>query len=204
VHELKLENSALCTSLPERGKLHFNRQILEFSRAMEPAAGFSMVAHGPGCAGSGNNHFLAVVMHRCLLLGFLLGLAVVGARAAEGGFRTSKRQVRQEVVAAVTGQLAAFRAEDVSKAYDYAAAGMRAQTSLRRFAAIVRENYPEIWANERAEFGLVRDDGTHATVLVHVVSARGGATFDYVLIRERGGWRIGSVLRHQATRRNSV
>jgi hypothetical protein len=191
--------------LPRRGKLHFNRQILEMARTLELPGRVSLDARPASCAARRNIHRHAVVMNRSFLLGVLVALvAVLGARAADAGFRASKPQVRKEVVAAVSGQLAAFRAEDVSKAYDYAAAGMRAQTSLRRFAAIVRENYPEIWANERAEFGLVRDDGTHATVLVHVASARGAATFDYVLIRERGAWRIGSVMRHQATRKNSV
>jgi hypothetical protein len=140
-----------------------------------------------------------------MVLGVLVGIvATLGVAAAENGFRASKPQVRKEVIAAVSGQLAAFREDEPAKAYDYAAAGLRAQTSLRRFAAIVRENYPEIWNNERAEFGLVRDDGTHATVLVYVASAEGGATFDYVLTRERGAWRIASVMRHQATRKNSV
>jgi hypothetical protein len=191
--------------LRRRGKLHFARQILEFRRMMEGAGHFSIGLARADCAGRRILHDQVFAMNRSLLFGILLGLvAWAGARAAEGGFRASKPQVRKEVVAAVTGQLAAFRGDDLSKAYDYAAAGLRAQTSLRRFAAIVRENYPEIWDNERAEFGLVRDDGTHATVLVHVASAQGGATFDYVLIREQGAWRIGSVMRHQATRKNSV
>jgi hypothetical protein len=136
---------------------------------------------------------------------FFLGVGLLpDVGAAESGFRVSKPDVRKAVIAAVDGQLAAFRSEDLNKAYDYAATGLRAQTSMRRFATIVRENYPEIWRNTRAEYGLVRDDGTHATVVVAVYSAKTEASFDYVLLRERGAWRIGSVIRHEALRKKSL
>jgi hypothetical protein len=136
---------------------------------------------------------------------FLLGLGVLSQLgAAESDFRVSKREVRQAVIAAINAQLAAFRTQDLAQAYEYASAGLRAQTSLRRFGAIVRENYPEIWKNTRAEYGLVRDDGRHATILVVVYAEKTAATFDYVLLRERGGWRIGSVLRHEASRKQSL
>jgi hypothetical protein len=145
------------------------------------------------------------VKFNCLGLLFLLSLGLWSdLGAAESGFRFSKAEVRREVIAAVDGQLAAFRDEDVNKAYDFAAAGLRAQTSMRRFGTIVRENYPEIWHNSRAEYGLVRDDGTHATVLVVVYSGKAEATFDYVLLRERNTWRIGSVMRHEAPRKKSL
>ena len=104
----------------------------------------------------------------------------------------------------IDAQLAAFRAGDAAKAYGYAAGPLRAQHPLRIFAAIVRNNYPEIWANLRAEYGLVRDNGTHATVLVHVFAPEGGAAFDYVLLQERAGWRIGSVVRHEPRKKDSV
>lgn len=139
---------------------------------------------------------------RFLLL-FALGL-LSNAGAAESGFRVSKSEVRKAVIAAVDGQLGAFRGEDVGKAYEYSSLGLRAQTSLRRFGSIVRENYPEIWRNTRAEYGLVHDDGTHATVLVVVYSGKTEAAFDYVLLRERGAWRIGSITRHEAQRKKSL
>jgi hypothetical protein len=157
------------------------------------------------CTATRIGHGRAVVTFCCLGILFLLSLGLgSNLGAAESDFRVSKREVRRAVIRAVDGQLAAFRDGNVGKAYDYAAAELRFQTSMRRFAAIVRENYPEIWKNTRAEYGLVRDDGTHATVLVVVYAGKTEATFDYVLLRERGAWRIGSVLRHEASRKQSL
>ena len=85
----------------------------------------------------------------------------------------------------------------MAKAYGYAAAELRAQKPLRTFSAIVKENYPEIWKNTRAEFGIVRDDGTKATVTVQVFSKDGDATYDYILAKENAIWRIHGVTRHE-------
>lgn len=129
--------------------------------------------------------------------------ALMGAgHAGEGGLRASKPEVRKEVVAVIEAQLAAFRAGDVAKAYGYAAAPLRAQNPLRVFAAIVQNNYREVWTSTRAEYGLVRDDGRHAAVLVHVFAAASDAAYDYVLVKERAGWRIGSVVRHEARKKS--
>jgi hypothetical protein len=119
-------------------------------------------------------------------------------------FKASSRAVRDEVVEVVDRQLAAFRNGKVSEAYQYASANLKAQTPPRTFASIVRENYPIIWSNIRAEYGIVRDDGRYATVPVHVFSAQGDAAYDYVLLKERAGWRIGSVTRHEARRSNNL
>ena len=112
--------------------------------------------------------------------------------------RASKPEVAKAVIAAVEAQLGAFRAGDLSKAYSYAAATLRRQRPMPAFGTIVRDSYPEIWANTRSEHGLVRDDGTNATVLVHVFSKSSNAAYDYVLVKERGGWRIAGVLRHDS------
>jgi hypothetical protein len=130
------------------------------------------------------------------LVGAGIFLASV-AGAEDTGLRASKPDVRREIVAVIEAQLAGFRAGDVRKAYGYAAADLRAQKPLRAFAAIVENNYPEIWTNTRGEFGLVRDDGSLATVLVHVFGKGGDAAYDYTLVKEeRAGWRIRDVLRH--------
>lgn len=142
--------------------------------------------------------------------GFLFGLAhlwpllaAVGLRA-QGDLRISGAEVKAEVATVIEGQLAALRAGDVNKAYSFASAPLRAQMNLRAFTAVIQNNYREIWANERAEIGLVRDDGRRARVMVHVHSKHGAATFDYVLVRERAGWRIGSVLRRERTPKADV
>lgn len=147
-------------------------------------------------------------MKRRILAAILMlagGWALIGpGRSAEGELRASKLEVRKEVIAVIDAQLAAFRAGNAAKAYTYAAAPLRAQNSLRVFSAIVQNNYREIWASTRAEYGLVRDDGRHATVLVHVFADESDAAYDYVLVKERAGWRIGSVIRHEASRKSML
>lgn len=141
-----------------------------------------------------------------LLVLWAVGLTGPGGvcAAEENGLRASKPGVKDEVVAVVEAQLAAFRAAEITKAYGYASAALRAQNPLQKFAAIVQTNYPEIWANVRSEHGLVRDDGARATVTVRVFSKESEAAYDYVLLKERGGWRIGSVLRHEPKKKESV
>jgi hypothetical protein len=139
----------------------------------------------------------------CLLF-FAASSAVTIGRAAPGEFHASTLETKQEIVAVVAGQLAAFRAGDVNKAYTFASTALRAQTPLRTFLAIVQANYPEIWGNTAAEYGIVRDDGARATVLVHVKAAQSEAAFDYVLLKERGAWKIASVVRHIARKKDDV
>jgi hypothetical protein len=109
----------------------------------------------------------------------------------------SKPETKKAIVAVIEAQLAAFRKSDAEKAYSYAAADLRAQKPLRVFTAIVKENYPEIWANTRAEFGIVRDDDQHAAVTVQVYSKSNDAAYDFTLVKEKAGWRINGVLRHE-------
>ena len=123
-------------------------------------------------------------------------MAALGAKAANGEMRASKPELKQQIVAVIEGQLAAFRQGDVTKAYTFAAAELRAQKPLRMFTTIVQENYPEIWSNTRAEFGIVRDNGTQATVTVQVYSKAGDAAYEFTLAKERVGWRIYGVVRH--------
>lgn len=140
-------------------------------------------------------HFFPHWLRLLLLLAVGASPAIVHAQSAPP--KVSKPEVRKEVVASIEGQLAAFRAGDVKKAYALAAAALRAQTPQRQFQRIVETNYPEIWKNTRCEIGLVRDDGSRAAVLVQIHTKEGSAGYDYTLVKERDGvWRIDSVLRH--------
>lgn len=124
-----------------------------------------------------------------------LGTAIV-FRAAEPGMRASTPEVKKEIVAVIEKQLTAFRKHEVEKAYGYASAELRAQKPIRTFTAIVKSNYPEIWTNTGAEFGIVHDDGARANVTVQVYSKEGDAAYDFTLVKERAGWRIFGVVRH--------
>ncbi len=125
-----------------------------------------------------------------------LSLFVATLTAGEAPSRASKPEVKREIVAVIDAQLAAFRAGDAARAHTFAAAEFRAQKPLPAFAAIVEQSYPEIWRSERAEFGIVRDDGARATVTVQVFAKESAAAYDYTLQREAAGWRILGVLRH--------
>lgn len=131
------------------------------------------------------------------LLVFAIAAGAMTLGTAVAALPISKRAVSEQVTKVIEAQLAAFRAGDVEKAYGYAAEPLRLQTSAPAFARIVQQNYPEIWRNTRAEYGLIRDDGNRATVIVHVFAKDMEAAYDYVLFKESAGWRIGGVLRHE-------
>lgn len=128
---------------------------------------------------------------------FFVASAAMGWAADGVAMPASKPDVRRQVIEVVEAQLAALRAQDPAKAYGYVSAGLRAQMPVAVFAAIVRESYPELWTNTRAEYGIVRDNDVRATVMVHVFSQQREASFDYTLEKERGRWRVRAILRHQ-------
>ena len=137
---------------------------------------------------------------RFLRLAWMLAMGfgfVTLASAAEREPRPSKPEVRRAILATIEGQLEAFRERDSVKAFNFAVADMRRQTSVAKFAKMVQDGYPEIWNNKEADFGLVRDDGVGATVAVRVTAKDGSsAAYDYVLLKEENGaWRIGGVIR---------
>ena len=139
------------------------------------------------------------------VIGALLALlAITLCSHGEEILPASKPVVRKQIVAAVDGQLAAFRKHDLARAYGYAATALRAEKPMPIFAAIVQANYPEIWANTRAEFGIVHDDGSTATVLVHVFARDTDASYDYTLVKESGGWKVHDVLRHDPAAADKV
>lgn len=127
-----------------------------------------------------------------------ISMTVVCAAGWAADLKASKPDVRKEVAAVIETQLAAFRKGETEKAYALASEPLRAQKPLQVFEQIVQNGYPEVWANQRAEFGIVRDDGKQATVTVRVYSKRGDASYDYTLLKERVGWRVHGVLRHEA------
>lgn len=133
-----------------------------------------------------------------LITGFLLGLLACASPLELGAaeMRASTSAVRREVIGVVEAQLAHFRKGKIADAYAIASAALRAQRPQPAFAAMVEANYPEIWASTRAEFGVVRDDGTRASVVVQVYSKQGDAGYDYTLVKEGGSWRVQGVLRY--------
>ncbi|HVU34198.1 MAG TPA: DUF4864 domain-containing protein [Opitutaceae bacterium] len=143
-------------------------------------------------------------MQRLFALGIVLLAGAVATRAQTAALRASTPEVRKEVVRTIDAQLGAFRRHDIAAAFSLAAPALQLAHPLPGFAAIVEVNYPEIWTNQRADYGIVRDDGTTATVLVHVTGAHGGASYDFTLVKQPAGWRVADVLRHEPTQDDAL
>jgi len=131
------------------------------------------------------------------MLGILLCLAAPTARAAAVSDRhVSAPAVRAQAIALVRRQLAAFRADDWPQAYGLAAEVFRARMSLRQFVTLITRNYPVVWKNTRADFGLPQDNGVRAVVPVRVFAADGRSeAYEYLLVREPAGWAIIGLVR---------
>lgn len=125
-------------------------------------------------------------------------LAFQSAAESEPGaaapFAASRPEVREAIAAVVHGQLAAFRADDMSRAYGFAAAAIQRQFTERQFAAMVRQGYPAVVRHRDATVGAVFDNGTGAIVSVRVMGAdRILRHYSYILLLEADGWRIAGV-----------
>jgi len=145
-----------------------------------------------------SNEFGVSTITMRLITGILLGLVAYASslEVSAAGMRASTSVVRREVIAVVETQLAHFRKGEIAEAYAIASAPLRAQRPQSAFAAMVEANYPEIWSSTRAEFGVVRDDGTRASVVVQVYSKQGDAGYEYTMVKEAGRWRVHGVLRY--------
>ncbi len=156
-----------------------------------------MAARNGNCGrGAG---FFSTRLWRILTLAASLAVLAGGTRADDDGLRYSRAETKQELVAVVTKQLAAFRAGDAAGAYAFTAQGLREKFSREQFMAMVGRAYPAIAHNVRAEFGLALDDGVQAVLPVDIFTAAGrGTSYRYLLVREEGAWRISSVFESKA------
>ena len=136
-----------------------------------------------------------------LTLGLLLTATV--ARPTEP--TPSTEAMKKELAKVIENQLTAFRAEDYTHAYAFAAAGIKQMINPSEFERMVKAAYPAIAHSASAEYGLTLDSGEEAVVNVRVVSATDGQAVDYLytLGKEDGAWKITGVSelrREQSTR----
>ncbi len=126
--------------------------------------------------------------------GWLPGAAPT-ARGSEATMAESSPTVKQELVAVVDAQLAAFRANDFIRAYGYAAQGIRAMFPAADFEKMVRAGYPVIAGSASAEYGIALDTGEEAALAVRITGADGKSVteFLYTLSKEEGVWKITGV-----------
>jgi hypothetical protein len=162
-----------------------------------------------------NSGFNLVRWLRVIMLGGVLGLAYVyislffwgppekaasihsrteGRDHPQAPFKFSGDQIEQELDRVIQAQLRAFRKDDYPKAYQYAASGLKAQLPLPAFERMVKSAYPLIARSRSEVFGVSIDNGDVAMVNVVIVGASGRvAHYQYLLRRERAGWRINGV-----------
>jgi len=129
-----------------------------------------------------------------IALMFALGAAVAAEPTGDTRVRLSKPAVRAELVAAVDGQLAAFRVEDWERAYGFAAQSFQGVVDLPQFVTLITRNYAVLWKNTRAEFGLPRDNGHVGIVPVRVFRGKDSEAYQWLMVYEGGHWRVTGVV----------
>jgi hypothetical protein len=130
------------------------------------------------------------------LASLLFGLFV---RVAAAELEPSNPPVKAEITAVIEAQLAAFRVGDFDKAYTFAASPIREMFPVAEFQNMVKTGYPIIASSVKADFGICLDNGSEASVFVHVEAKDGTSkNYQYGLVREPGGWRITGVTEPEA------
>ena len=110
-------------------------------------------------------------------------------------FKFSESPMQRELDQVIEAQLRAFRKDDYPKAYQYAASALKAQVSLPAFERMVKTGYPLIARSRSEAFGVCIDNGEIAVVNVGILVQSGRIMhYQYLLGRERAGWRIRGVM----------
>lgn len=95
----------------------------------------------------------------------------------------------------IDGQMAAFTARDVSRAFDFASPNIqRIFNSATNFGQMVEHGYPMVWNNADTRFLSLRQEGPRWVQRV-LLTDQGGAVFvlEYYMIETEGGWLIDGV-----------
>ncbi len=99
-----------------------------------------------------------------------------------------------ELYHVVSQQLAAFRADDYSRAYHEVSLGFQEKFNLEAFADLARTDYPSLLRATRVEFGQTRFHGRNAFLSAYFIMPEGDIVpCVYNLIREDDAWKIDSV-----------
>ena len=109
-------------------------------------------------------------------------------------FKLADEKLQQQLIKVIQSQLAAFRQEDYTTAYTFAAADFKAQIPLAAFERMVKTGFPQIARSRSAEYGIIMDNGVDARVEVTIVGETGTRIhYQYILRHEHGAWKIGGV-----------
>ena len=111
-------------------------------------------------------------------------------------FADEGKSVMKEVRDTISLQIAAFKQNDIKKAYTFASANIRAQfPSPEVFGLMVRNGYPVIWKPKSFKFTRFKDLGNRCIQRVLFQSYNGSLeTYDYILEKNDNLWKIAGVL----------
>jgi hypothetical protein len=109
----------------------------------------------------------------------------------EPAFKLSEDEIENQLRQVIESQLTAFRQDDYARAYNFAGSALKTQVSLPAFERMVKAAYPVIAKSSAVQFGVILDNGEEALVNATIAGESGGLHhYQYILIRERSGWKI--------------
>lgn len=120
-------------------------------------------------------------------LALALAFATVTPLSAEPG--------QEGIRATITGQIDAFRAGDMARAFDFASDGIRRIFGTSEtFGGMVERGYAMVIAPVELRYGDLRDEAGGQVQRVLIRDAAGvWHALDYLMVEEAEGWRIGGV-----------
>lgn len=131
-------------------------------------------------------------MRRLLTAGLLCAALALTAPPA---LAQDSRQAGIEEV--IRGQLEAFRADDLDRAFGYAAPGIQGIFgNPGTFGLMVQNGYPMVWRSRDAELLALEERDGRLWQRVRMRGPNGDThLLDYEMIEGPEGWRIGAVVR---------
>ena len=95
----------------------------------------------------------------------------------------------------IDNQIAAFRADDFSRAFEFASPMIRNMFGTPdRFGQMVRQGYPMVWRPAEVTYGTAEVDGPVTRQQVLITDQAGTLhTLEYEMIETETGWRINGV-----------
>ncbi len=120
----------------------------------------------------------------------VLSMRLVPTGAVSSGVETARVS---ELVEPVEAQLAAFRSNDIAKAYfGYVSKDFQETTPLKSFREFV-QNYPILTRHHSATFSDGSVDGKQGTIEAILNGPEGSTSVEYKLSKEDGKWKIWSL-----------
>ena len=107
----------------------------------------------------------------------------------------SAEPTQERIRATITGQIDAFRAGDMARAFDFASDGIRRIFGTSEtFGGMVERGYAMVIAPVELRYGDLRDEAGGQVQRVLIRDAAGvWHALDYLMVEEAEGWRIGGV-----------